>query len=353
MELKEFDLSKVVSLAQQNQSNNQTNKPITQKQDNKANTVKSVDSFNLSNILNRVKDIKPNNTVDSKTSEMMRQSVGNYTLNKIQSQIGNFTPESADNVVYDVKVFLDFVKDGEELTEIENGCKKYYDGYHNNLVRKYTNVTNKEKDLQNSSIAKEYKDSVDTINFYENNKNEWKNETTNAKLIGLLDSISKSTATNTINALLDNFSSNSSSALDILNSEPSTDDINTFINTLPDTDDEDESYNKADFLKNLSPETKNYFIKRDKLIGDTNPVDKSILNSIILYKNARNFIENDKEYAKYKNEIEKCKNIKNNLNIENRNLSQNFLEIEKMLSRKKKQFRLPDTSTVIIPRKSK
>ena len=77
------------------------------------------------------------------------------------------------------------------------------------------------------------------------------------------------------------------------------------------------------------------------------------INSIILYKDARNFIENNKSYTKYEKEAEKYKNIKNNLNIENKNLLQNFIEIEKMLSRKKKQFRLPDTSTVIIPRKSK
>ena len=352
MELKEFDLSKIVSLAQQNQSGKSTDKSIVQKSNEKVKTTKSVDSFNISNILNKVKDIKPS-SIDSKTSEMMRQSIGNYTLSKIQAQMGNFTPESADNIVYDVKMFLEFVKNGEELKEIENGCKKYYNGYHNNLVRKYTNAVNKEKELKNSPVVKKYEDSIDNIDFYENNKNQWKNETNNDIILKLLNSISKSTSVGTINALLDDFSLQNSSAVDILNSKPSTNDVNKFINGLPDTDEEDNLYNKSDFLKNLSPETKNYFIKRDKLLGNINPVDKSILNSIILYKDARNFIENNKSYTKYEKEAEKYKNMKKNLNIENKNLLQNFIEIEKMLSRKKKQFRLPDTSTVIIPRKSK
>ena len=352
MELKEFNLSKIVSLAQQNQSGKSTDKSTVQKSNEKVKTTKSVDSFNISNILNKVKDIKPS-SIDSKTSEMMRQSIGNYTLSKIQAQMGNFTPESADSIVYDVKMFLEFVKNGEELKEIENGCKKYYNGYHNSLVRKYTNAVNKEKELKNSPVIKKYEDSIDNIDFYENNKNQWKNETNNDIILKLLNSISKSTSVGTINALLDDFSLQNSSAVDILNSKPSTNDVNEFINGLPDTDEEDNLYNKSDFLKNLSPETKNYFIKRDKLLGNINPVDKSILNSIILYKDARNFIENNKSYTKYEKEVEKYKNIKNNLNIENKNLLQNFIEIEKMLSRKKKQFRLPDTSTVIIPRKSK
>ena len=55
-------------------------------------------------------------------------------------------------------MFLEFVKNGEEVKEIENGCKKYYNGYHNNLVRKYTNAVNKEKELKNSPVVKKYED---------------------------------------------------------------------------------------------------------------------------------------------------------------------------------------------------
>ena len=51
--------------------------------------------------------------------------------------------------------------------------------------------------------------------------------------------------------------------------------------------------------------------------------------------------------------IRQCQLIENNLKIQNRNLVQDFLDIEKLLHRKKKEFRLPDTSAIIVPRKAK
>lgn len=374
MELKEFDLSKVIKMAQENQSkiNKDTSnspeivkpaqetpkvsdKPVEKPKTEPKSDTPRASSFDIGNILSKVKANQATNKVDSKTAEMIRQSVNNYTLNKIQAEMDNYTPEAVEGIKYEVELYLKFATNGEDVQHVENQCKKYYNGYRAYLINKYNNTLRKEKELKNSPVVQTYNDNKEQIQFYEENRNQWKEETDNEKIKMLLNSISGMTSLSTMTNILDKFSLDDASAYEILASKPSFSDTKNFIDNLPDTDEDDPDYNKEDFLKNLSPETKNYFMKRDRILNsaNTDPLDTMILNAITFYRDAREFVENNKEYKKIQDKIRQCQLIENNLKIQNRNLVQDFLDIEKLLHRKKKEFRLPDTSAIIVPRKAK
>lgn len=352
MELKEFDLNKVLTLAnKQNQNNSQV---INKKSEisTKTNKDDKSNSFDLAKILNKVNT--SNNPTNSKTADILRKAVSNYTNNKFQLDNKAFTSDNLEDVKFNINLFLDSATNLNHINFIEKEAKKYYNGYRNTLQKRFNNASNAINELNKSSIIQQYKDCADEVEFYDSHKNEMLNETNDNRLKFLLKSISKSTNLSTINGLIDNFNLYSNNAVDILNRKPSMLGIKNALDKLPDTDEDNPEYNKTDFINNLSPETLNFFTKRDYLDKKSlNDKDLSIFDTLVNYKNARDFIENNEDYKSTLEKIKKYNILKNNLQIENKNLINTFLEIEKMLHRKKKEFRLPDTSAMIIPRKQK
>lgn len=348
MQLKEFDLSKVMNLAA-NKVVNQNPQSKHVEQPTKSSV--SANTLDLNSLLNKVKNGTDSIKSDSKIANLIRNTINNINTNQTQKDNARYSEDNVEQAIEVLKVMLDDVKAPEDVMTIEETARTYYKKYREILQKRYNAAAQSIADLNNSPEMIRSKDSLDQIDFYNNHKDEWKEDTENPKIISLLNNISNNTSTLRMQELLDNFD-NQTSMSDILNAAPETKDIEDFINSLPDNDEEDKDYNKTDFINNLSPETKNWFIKQKKMFS-LSPVDTSILQSIRNYCDAKLFIETNKEYKKALDKIQTYKNLRHNLEIQNKNMVKDFLEIEKLLHRKKKQFRMSNDSAIIIPRKVK